>query len=134
MVGFQDANLEVHNALQIICDVVLKVDPIAYPVDPHVHCLMQSMMKCYNLSGEPEDDDELLNVNIPDSKGSRDVVVLDIPKDSMSQPLKIMKVNIGSEENPKFANIGDYWDEETMAKIMDLLHEFQDLFQRGSHK
>ena len=23
---------------------------------------------------------------------------------------------------------GDYWDEETMANIMDLLHEFQDLF------
>ena len=25
-------------------------------------------------------------------------------------------------------NIGDYWDEETMAKITDLLHGFQDLF------
>ena len=42
--------------------------------------------------------------------------------------MKIKKVNIGLEENPKFANIGDYWDEETMAKIMDLLHEFQYLF------
>ena len=48
--------------------------------------------------------------------------------DSMSQPLKIRKVNIGSEENLKFTNIGDYWDEKTMAKIMDLLHDFQDLF------
>ena len=45
----------------------------------------------------------------------------------MNQPLKIRKVNIGTEENPKFANVGDYWDEETMAKITDLLHEFQDL-------
>ena len=25
-------------------------------------------------------------------------------------------------------NIGYYYDEETMAKIIDLLHEFQDLF------
>ena len=32
------------------------------------------------------------------------------------------------KENPKFANVRDYWDEETMAKITDLLHEFQDLF------
>ena len=32
------------------------------------------------------------------------------------------------EENPKFASVGDYWDEETMEKITDLLHEFQDLF------
>ena len=46
----------------------------------------------------------------------------------MSQLLKIRKVNIGSKENPKFANVADYWDEETMAKITDLLHEFQELF------
>ena len=87
-----------------------------------------SMTTCYNLSGEPEDDDELQNVNIPESEGSHDVAAPDILTDSMSQPLKIRKVNIGSEENPKFAYIGDYWDEETMAKITDLLHEFQDLF------
>ena len=31
-------------------------------------------------------------------------------------------------ENPKLDNIGDYWDEETIAKIIDLLHEYQDLF------
>ena len=46
----------------------------------------------------------------------------------MNQPLKIRKVNIVKEENQKFENIGDYWDEETMAKITNLLHEFQDLF------
>ena len=48
--------------------------------------------------------------------------------DLMSQLLKIQKFNIGLEENPKFANVEDYWDEETMAKITDLLYEFQDLF------
>ena len=86
------------------------------------------MMTCYNLSGEPKDDDELQNVNILDLEESQDVAAPDIPMDSMSQPLKMGRVNIGSEENPKFVNIGDYWDEETMAKIMDLLHEFEDLF------
>ena len=40
-------------------------------------------------------------------------------------PLKIKKVNIGSPENPKFVNIGDYWDDEALGKITDLLHEFQ---------
>ena len=57
------------------------------------------MMACYNLSGEPEDDDELQNVNIPESEEGHDVAVPDIPTDSMSQPLKIRKVNIGSAEN-----------------------------------
>ena len=46
----------------------------------------------------------------------------------MSQSLKIRKVNIGTEENPKFTSVEDYWDEETMAKITNLLHEFQYLF------
>jgi hypothetical protein len=37
-------------------------------------------------------------------------------------------VNIGTEDKPKFANIGDYWSEETIEKIVDLLCEYQDLF------
>ena len=31
-------------------------------------------------------------------------------------------------EDLKFTNVGDYWDEETMVKITDLLHQFEDLF------
>ena len=46
----------------------------------------------------------------------------------MNQSLNIRKLNIGTKENPKFESVGDYWDEETMENIMDLLHEFQDLF------
>jgi len=37
-------------------------------------------------------------------------------------------VNIGLEEEPKFANIGDYWDEDTLDKVTKLLHEYQGLF------
>ena len=66
------------------------------------------MMTCYKFSGEPEDDDELQNVNILESEGSRGVAAPDILTDSMNQPLRIRKVNIGSVENLKFANVGDY--------------------------
>ena len=89
---------------------------------------MQSIMECYNMAGELGDDDELWNINIPETEGSRDVAAPDVPTDPMSQPLKIQKVNIGTEENPKFASVGDYWDEKTMARITNLLHEFQYLF------
>ena len=51
-----------------------------------------------------------------------------ISSDQFLKPLKIKKVNIGSPENLKFTNIGDYWDDETVSKITDLLHEYQDLF------
>ena len=42
--------------------------------------------------------------------------------------MKIKKVNIGSPKNPKFANIGGYWDDETVVNITYLLHAFQELF------
>ena len=87
--SFQDINPEVCNALQIIRDIILKVTPIAYPVDPHVHCSIQSMMAYYNLSGEPEDDDELRNVNIPESEGIHGVPSLDILMELMNQLLRI---------------------------------------------
>ena len=126
--SFTDTNLDVKNTLHIIRDVVLKVVPVAYPVNPHAHCHLQSMMECYNVSGEPQDDDELWNINIPEIEGSRDVAMPDVPTGPMSHSLKIRKVNIGTKENPKFSSVWDYWDEETMERIIDLQHEFQDLF------
>ena len=82
--NFADANVEVNNALQIIRDVVLKVVPVAYLVDPHAHCHMQSMMECYNLSGESKDNDELHNINIPKTKGIQDVEATDVSTDPMT--------------------------------------------------
>ena len=102
-----DANLDVHNALHLIRDVVLKVLSIVYPVDLHAHCHMQSMMECYNVSGELDGDD-LWNINISETEGSRDVAASDVPTNTMNQPLMIKKFNIETEENPKFANVGDY--------------------------
>ena len=46
----------------------------------------------------------------------------------MTQPLKTWTINITSEGKPKYAIIGDYWDEEMVSKVTQLLHEYQDLF------
>jgi len=51
---------------------------------------------------------------------------LEIP--DIMKPLKTKKMNIGSEKEPKFAIIGDYWDEETVSKVTKLLHEYEELF------
>ena len=79
-------------------------------------------MACYNLAGDPDDD--LTNINIPKSEGTRAIEGSGISSDQFLKPLKIKKVKIGSPKNPKFANIGDYWDEEMVEKITDLLHEY----------
>ena len=77
--------------------------------------------------GEPDDDDPL-TIKILELEGMRAVEGFGISSDQFLSPLKIKKVNIGSRGNPKFANIGDYWDEETLGKITYLLHEFQNIF------
>ena len=86
------------------------------------------MMECYNVIGGSDDEYDPWNINIPETGRNRDVTAPDVSTDPMNQPLKIGKVNIGTEENPKFANVGDYWDEEMIENITDLLHEFQYLF------
>ena len=78
-------------------------------------------MACYNLDGEPDDDPT--NLNIPWLEGMCEVEGSGISSKDFLKPLKIKKVNNGSPENPKFANIGDYWDDETVGNITDLLHE-----------
>ena len=72
----------------------------------------------------PDDGDDTRNINIPEKEGRWDIVVPEILIDKINQPLNIRKVNIGTEEQLKFVNIGDYWDEEIKVKIIDLLHEF----------
>jgi CTP:phosphocholine cytidylyltransferase-like protein len=50
----------------------------------------------------------------------------------IGQPIKIKKVNIGTEETPKLANVEDYWDAATIDKITELLQEYHDLFPTKS--
>ena len=42
--------------------------------------------------------------------------------------VKTKQINIGIEEDPKFASIRYYWDDETVGHIAELLQEYQDLF------
>jgi hypothetical protein len=46
----------------------------------------------------------------------------------VSAPIKIKKVNIGTTKQPRMVIIGDYWDEQTLEIIIELLCEYNDLF------
>ena len=71
-------------------------------------------MEYYSLTKDPYDD--LNNIKIPESKGTQEIEGSGISSDQFLNPLKIKKVNIGSSDNPKFSNIGDYWDEDIVSK------------------
>jgi CTP:phosphocholine cytidylyltransferase-like protein len=49
-------------------------------------------------------------------------------------PIKVKKVNIGTNDNPKMASIGDYWDEQTIERITEFLREYNDLFPTNFKK
>ena len=84
---------------------------------------MESAMECYNFAVDEEEGDPQ-NVNILELEGSHDVQgpTLEIP--DIIENVKIKKANIGTEENPKVASIGDYWDDEIVGHIADLLQEY----------
>jgi hypothetical protein len=75
-----------------------------------------------------DEDDGPRKVNIAEIEGQRDVEGPGIKLPFSRQSIKIKKVNIGIEQTPKFANVVDYWDVATIDKIIELLHEYQDLF------
>jgi hypothetical protein len=81
---------------------------------------------CYNINADEDDDPR--NLNIAKTEGHGDIEGLGVELPFIGQPIKIKKVNIGTEQAPNPANVGDYWDDATIDKISKLLHEYQDLF------
>ena len=46
----------------------------------------------------------------------------------MDAKIKIKKINIATEGQPKMARMGDYWSDQQTTEIIDLLKEYQDVF------
>ena len=80
----------------------------------------------------PDDLEELRNLPIKETKGSREIQNI-IPSQidgSYNYPLKLRKVNIVTTEQTKIAMVGDYWDEKTSQEIHILLRDYEDLFPK----
>jgi hypothetical protein len=87
---------------------------------------LQQLQGCYNINVDEDDDPR--DVNILETKGQRDIEGIEIELHFVGHPIKIKKVNIGTKQTPKLANVGDYWDDAIVSNITKLLHEYQDLF------
>ena len=84
-------------------------------------------VECYNLAIDEDDDPR--NINIPELEGHYEVHGPAVEAPEVTHPLKTRQVKIGLEEMPKYATIGDYWDEEMVRKVTQILHEYQDYFR-----
>jgi len=125
--SFEDESTTTDNALQVVKEKIL-----VESIESEWGEQMEHALVCYNLAtdgGDDESDEEdLRHLDIAETEGEREVQGPDLKIPDVTKPLKIKKVNIGSEERPKFANVGYYWDDETVSKIKKLLHEYQELF------
>ena len=83
---------------------------------------LQTLHTCYNINANQDDDPR--KVNIIETEGQRDVEGPRVEIPFIIMPIKIKKVNIGTEETPKFENVGYYWDVATIDKIIELLYEY----------
>ena len=79
-------------------------------------------VECYNFTIDEDDDPR--NIAIPESEGCCDIHGPAVEAPEVTQPLKTRTVNIGSKTQPKLATIDDYWDEEMVSKVTQLLHEY----------
>jgi hypothetical protein len=63
----------------------------------------QKLQGCYNIN--PDADDDPRKVKIAETKGHRDVEGPGVEIPFIGQSIKLKKVNIGTEETPKLANV-----------------------------
>jgi hypothetical protein len=89
---------------------------------------VKELLTCYHVQEETPDEDDPCDIQIKEAEGEREVEGPPIESEVIGEPIKVKKVNIGTAENPKMASIGDYWDEQTVESITDLLREYKGLF------
>jgi hypothetical protein len=87
---------------------------------------LQQLQGCYNINVYEDDDPR--DVNIAETEGHRGIEGPGIGLPFVGQPIKIKKVNIETKKEPQLGNVGDYWDDATINRIIEILHEYQDLF------
>ena len=107
--NFESEYLEIDNALGSIRARVFKVGPL--PVDSYRNWVAQleTALECYNLAAD--EDDKPCNISIPESEGTHEVQGPELEHPEITEKVKTKQINIGTEADPKFASIGDYWDE-----------------------
>jgi len=67
-------------------------------------CQLSQALACYNVQVE-DDEDDPGNINIPEFEGSHEVRYPEIEDPDIMTPLKTKQVNIGTEEEPKYATL-----------------------------
>jgi hypothetical protein len=76
---------------------------------------LKEAVRCCKIDMDNIDDEDPREIHIKESKGEHTIEgkMSDMNLLDYNGPIKTKKHNINSEEAPKMAIIGDYWDNET---------------------
>lgn len=115
--SFEDGFESIDEALQEVKTTIFRIpqDPLD-PIQPDCTTQLSHTLECYNVIVEEEDEDPR-KVNIPETEGHRGVEGPQLENLDITEPLKPRQGNIGTKAEPKFAKIGDYWDDVTVDKV-----------------
>jgi hypothetical protein len=69
---------------------------------------MKELLSCYHVQEEAPDEDKPHNIQIKKIEGEREVEGPSLESEVFIVPIKVKKVNIGTNNNPKMTSIGDY--------------------------
>ena len=116
--NFESDYPKVDDVLERIKERIFDSDPLLVISYPDWSTQLEIALECYNLA--TDEDDEPCNINIPESKGTREIQGPELEIPEITEKVKSKQINIETEADPKFSYIGDYWDEETVGNIVDL--------------
>jgi hypothetical protein len=122
-----DATLQVIQTKIFSEEGMMEVVPLCNTHKANI--IVHELLECCNVDKEEQDEEDPRNLQVPETEGEQVVEGPKLESTAYTQPIKTQRVNIGTTKNPKFAQIGDYWSDEIVENIADLLREYQDLFQ-----
>lgn len=118
----------VDDVLQAVKTTIFEIpqEPIEL-IQPEWATQMSYALECYNVNTE-EDDKDPRKVDIPETEGYREVQGPLIEDPNITALVKTKQVNIGTEAEPKYVMLGNYWDDAMVDKVVELFCKYQDLF------
>jgi hypothetical protein len=78
---------------------------------------VKELLSCYHVEQEAPNEYDPRNIQITKIEGEREVEGPSLESEVFTAPIKVKKVNIGKNNNPKMESIGEYWDEQTIERI-----------------
>jgi hypothetical protein len=89
---------------------------------------IKELLSCYHVEEEAPKEDDPHNIHITEVEGEGEVEGPYLELELFATPIKVKKFSIGTTDKPKMEIIRDYWDEQRVERITELLHEYSDLF------